>query len=74
MLASFFCAHNRDPGWEINSSDTGLNFVDVLTSFATAPEGFKYNLLQICHLYAHTMTRKRFSHLGMTAIKPRTIS
>ena len=39
-----------------------------------SPNCFKYNLLQICHLYAHTMTRKRFSHLGMTAIKPRTIS
>ena len=39
-----------------------------------SPNCFKYNLLQISHLYAHTMTRKRFSHLGMTAIKPRTIS
>ena len=47
MLAPFFCAHNCDPGWEINSSDTGLDFVDVLTSFATAPKGFKYNLFRI---------------------------
>lgn len=47
MLAPFFCAHNCDSGWEINSSDTGLDFVDVLTAFATAPEGFKYYLICI---------------------------